>query len=474
MNYTTSLSKFTIVNKDGQSVSFEVNAFQRKFLDAMTGKDIILKARQIGYSSLILGLFTLDFLLKENSRSVCISHDAPSAQRLLDRVKYFLKSAEEKGLQLDLKYNSRSELVNASKNSTFYIGAAGSKSFGRGDTLTNLHLSEFSFYPDCEKLLASVLQAVVPGGRTIIESTANGSNYFKTFWDKTKRGETGFTGHFFGNDFYSQAFLDQKKQELGEDLYHQEYPLTDSEAFILSGDCFFDKIKLSQYLDQVKPTIDLGRTFSYPVHWFREPLNQEQFILAADPAEGGDSCALVLLSKERADIVAEAAFRAESTILGSLCNDLGRFVQEKTGFYPTIGIEKNTGTAALYVLRESNYPMIYQMPGNLVSVEDKRASNYGWSTNAATRPKMLDDLALAIREQSIHIFSKSCIDQLFSFIRHPKTGRPEAASGGHDDLVMSLAIAWQLYQLVPRQFPRNLYVQQAINQEKKKKWAIGA
>jgi hypothetical protein len=364
-------------------------------------------------------------------------------------------------------------LVNAQKNSTFYIGAAGSKSFGRGDTLTNLHLSEFAFYPDSEKLLASVLQAVVPGGRVVIESTANGSNYFKDFWDKTKRNETGFTGHFFGNDFYSQEFLSQKRQELGDDLFHQEYPQTDIQSFILSGDCFFDKKKLSHYLEQVKQPIDIGKDFSYPIRWYREPINQEQFILTADPAEGGDYCALVLLSKDRGDIVAEAAFRADSTILGSLCNDVGRFVFEKTGFYPTIGIEKNTGTASLYVLRELNYPRLYQMPGNLVSVEDKRASNYGWSTNSQTRPKMLDDLALAIREESIHIYSKPIIDQLFSFIRHPKTGRPEAASGGHDDLVMSLAIAWQLYQLVPQQYQVNPYVQRAKAQEMRKKWAIG-
>lgn len=472
MNYKASISKFNIVDKSGQVVPFHVNSFQQKFIEGMTGKDIILKSRQIGFSSLILGLFTLDFLLKENSRSVCISHDAPSAQRLLDRVKYFLKSAEEKGLAIDLKYNSRSELVNADKNSTFYIGAAGSKSFGRGDTLTNLHLSEFAFYPDPEHLLASVLQAVVPSGRVIIESTANGSNYFKTYWEKTKRGETGFACHFFGNEFYSQAFLDQKRQELGDELFHQEYPSTDNEAFILSGDCFFDKTKLSQSLERVQPLFDMQRTFAYPVRWYRDLIGREQLVLAADPAEGGDSCALVLLSKERGDVVAEAAFKAESTILGNLCNDLGRFVFEKTGFYPTIAIEKNTGTAALYVLRESNYPRLYQMPSNLVSVEDKRASNYGWSTNAQSRPKMLDDLALAIREETIHIPSKPIIDQLFSFIRHPKTGRPEAASGSHDDLVMSLAIAWQLYQLVPMQYQINPYVQQANAQMLRKKWSI--
>jgi hypothetical protein len=116
--------------------------------------------------------------------------------------------------------------------------------------------------------------------------------------------------------------------------------------------------------------------------------------------------------------------------------------------------------------------MLYQMPGNLVSVEDKRASNYGWSTNSATRPKMLDDLALTIREEAIRIPSKQIVDQLFSFIRHPKTGKPQASSGSNDDLVMSLAIAWQLYQLVPLQYSSNPYLAAARAQQLKKKWAI--
>jgi hypothetical protein len=255
MNITASLSKFDIVDKNGQSIPFTINPFQQKFIDEMTGRDIILKARQIGYSSLILGLFTLDFILKENSRSVCISHDSPSAQRLLDRVKYFLKSAEEKGLELDLKYNSRSELVNGKKNSTFYIGASGSKSFGRGDTLTNLHLSEFAFYPDPEKLLASVLQAVVPDGRVIIESTANGLNFFHEFWDKSVNGESGFKAHFYGNDFYNAEFLAQKQNELGE-LYKQEYPTTALEAFLSSGNPFFDKEALDYYRQHVQEPIE--------------------------------------------------------------------------------------------------------------------------------------------------------------------------------------------------------------------------
>jgi hypothetical protein len=260
MDYLKHIQKFDIVNKEGKSVPFVANNYQELFYKSMTGKDVILKARQIGFSSLILAIFTIDFLTQENSRSVCVSHDAPSATKLLDRVKYFIKSAENKGLLIDLKYNSRNELVNSSKNSSFYIGAAGSKTFGRGDTLTNLHLSEFAFYPDPNLLLASALQAVVPTGKVIIESTANGMNYFKEFWDKSKSGNTGFKTHFFDNSFYSKEFLEQKKKELAE-FYPQEYPETDTEAFISSGNPFFYMFALKNYLAHTKDPIKTYQTY---------------------------------------------------------------------------------------------------------------------------------------------------------------------------------------------------------------------
>lgn len=254
-DYSKAIQKFDIIDKAGQRVPFVSNDFQARFIEQMTGRDVILKARQCGFSSLILALFTIDFLLKENSRSVCISHDAASAQRLFDRVKFYIQSAQDKGLAVDFKYNSRSEMVNKQKNSTFYIGQAGSKSFGRGDTLNNLHLSEFAFYPEPEALLASTLQAVVPGGRVIIESTANGMNFYKNFSDKAKAGQNNFKFHFFNNSFYSQEFLEEKRMELGEELFKQEYPTNDLEAFLSSGDTFFDKEALAWYLNQIKEPI---------------------------------------------------------------------------------------------------------------------------------------------------------------------------------------------------------------------------
>ena len=59
--------QLTIIDKTGTEVPFVLNDMQKKFVAEATGKDIILKGRQMGFSSFILGAFTKDFIFKENS-----------------------------------------------------------------------------------------------------------------------------------------------------------------------------------------------------------------------------------------------------------------------------------------------------------------------------------------------------------------------------------------------------------------------
>jgi hypothetical protein len=247
--------KFTIVDKQGIRVPFILNPIQDSYQDKATDRDIILKARQQGFSSIILARFAVDFLLKENSYSVVIADSTENAQSLLDRVKQFIEDyCEKEGIESKqfLKYNSRRELVNSTINSHYIIGTAGKQTFGRSKTITNLHFSEAAFYPDFEKLLAGALQAVVPTGYVVVETTANGFNLFKTLWDKAKNKENGFNPLFFNaSDFYDRDFLKKKELELGR-LYDQEYPDTPETAFITSGDCYFDIESLRKMLDYAK------------------------------------------------------------------------------------------------------------------------------------------------------------------------------------------------------------------------------
>lgn len=245
--------QLTIIDKTGTETPFKLNNVQKKFVDEATGKDIILKGRQMGFSSFILGAFTADFIFKENSLSVVVADIADNAQDLLARVKHYIRSYEQKNnTKVPLKYNSKYELHNDYNNARYIIGTAENTEFGRSKTITNLHFSEAAFYKHFDKLLAGAGTALVPTGRFVIETTANGFNNFKTFYNESELGETDFTAHFYPSSLmYDEEFLQREKKRLGR-LYDQEHPSSAEIAFITSGEGYFDQEALRWYLSQVK------------------------------------------------------------------------------------------------------------------------------------------------------------------------------------------------------------------------------
>lgn len=253
----------TIVSKEAEEVNFILNPIQNRYLIEDTAwYDYILKARHQGFSSLILAVFTADFLLKENSRSVVVADVSDNAQELLARVDFYIKSYERRNeIKIPLKYKSKYELFYEAMNTRYTIGTSMNLDFGRSKTITNLHLSEFNFYNNPEALLAGALQAVVPTGqKVIIETTGNGFNEGKTIWDECELGERPFKPLFYkASDFYSPEFLEKKKRELKR-LFPQEYPETAIEAFITSGDTFFDKMSLALYLEETENVKTLPQT----------------------------------------------------------------------------------------------------------------------------------------------------------------------------------------------------------------------
>src|SRR6185437_12984415 len=84
-------SLFRITDKWGNDVDFLLNPEQREFMAARTGHDLIPKARQIGFTTLIAALFLAKCLSERNRRCVIISHEAAATQRILGRIHYMIK-----------------------------------------------------------------------------------------------------------------------------------------------------------------------------------------------------------------------------------------------------------------------------------------------------------------------------------------------------------------------------------------------
>jgi hypothetical protein len=492
LDYKTGIETyFRLVDKNERVVPFKLNTVQNKLNSALTGRDIVLKARQEGVSTLILALFTLDFLLMENTRSVCIAHDYDSTVKLFDRVKFFIKSFEEiAGKKVELSYNTRSEMINKGNNASFYVGTAGSKSFGRSATLTNVHFSELAYYPNPEEIYLSASQAGTPK-RVIIESTANGvGDFFYKMWNNSVAHQTNYADHFYGwnaHDEYrappgtkveltteeeklmerfnltreQMAWRKAKMSEFtDESKFRQEYPLTPEEAFISSGNPVFNIDSLVWFKTQkgmivnpehegnlvgVKPPAFEDNQNGY-IRMFIKPKPRGQYVIGADTGEGkagGDySCAQVL---DRKSLEQVAVFH------GRLGPDLfARELFRLGTFYNNamIAPENNSvGIAVCLELRDLYYPNIY-IRERVGGYEDKLKAELGWRTDLKTKPIMVANTAKVIRDKQIFIHDEATLQELFSY-QYDDSGAANATTGAHDDRVVALMIAIEMYYRTP-------------------------
>lgn len=262
-NYELFLSdNLKIIDKEKQPVPFFANVAQRALNDYMElHYDIlVLKARKMGFSSDALGIAVAKFILGRNEKCVSMSFDQTASEKQLSRAKYYIKSYEDKNnVKIPLKYNSKNQMVWEGKDpitgeyfqNILQVGSARNTSFGRGDDITFLHLTEVSL-ADVYELMAGVGEACLPSAHKILETTAAGYNTYKKYWDESMIGKTGFACLFFSPLWeYDLPYIVDKLGKLGR-LGMQEYPMTPEEAFITSGQGYFENFALHQLLEGVK------------------------------------------------------------------------------------------------------------------------------------------------------------------------------------------------------------------------------
>ena len=166
----------------------------------------------------------------------------------------------------------------------------------------------------------------------------------------------------------------------------------------------------------------------------------------ADTAVGAnDFCAAQFLSSDKLDIPLVYHGQVSATAMTPLLHRELEDIYTVTGVQPCVCYERNNGGVfelnRLSTLNKNQKYYIYEQR----DINGKSNGRFGWDTNTATRPKMLQDLQECINNKLLFIYDKPTVTELYQFIIS-KTGKPQAEAGAHDDLVMSLAGAWQLYQ----------------------------
>lgn len=186
------------------------------------------------------------------------------------------------------------------------------------------------------------------------------------------------------------------------------------------------------------------------LYQYRQYNKGEFFVVAVDTAAGGDDCvAGQFLSKTNLDVpVVIHAEESITAVTPKIHNELERIYLE-TGVKPVVAYERQNGgifeLERLQRLNKFGNYTIFLMP-SLGKVDNADPTMLGWDTNGASRPKACQDLQEAINNKLVKLYHEETINELFSFIIH-KSGKMAAEKNAHDDLVMALAIAWQMYQI---------------------------
>ena len=474
---------FHIVNKDGKRVPFSLNEVQRYYDSVRTRRDIILKARQEGFSAFIDAIITAECMTKENLRCVLIAHDRLSTQVLFDRVKFYCEHLVG-GEKPDFSRSSRRELFFRKKNSTFYIGTAGYEEFGRGDTIHRLHCSEVASWPNPVELTSGLFEAVPQTGTIWLESTAKGrGNWFHLRCMRAIQNESIFKLHFFpwfalseyetptnliegnltseertlvrkhGLSMRQMQWRRHKLQEMdnsetlfGGNMFPQEYPATPEEAFLASGMSVFGNIPTA------KASVKEQSRF---LTLWQLPKRDHQYVIGVDVGAGvgADRSVASILDCDKLEQVGEwVSDCVDPAELASYLCELGeRF--NNAYISPEVN---NHGIATVESLRRL-YPI-----GLIIQryQYDKRASGdagldkLGFLTTQKTKEVALSDLRRALASD-LRVPSAACRSEMSTFVQH-ENGKLGAQTGCYDDRVMALALAvtGMRYQYRPKPPPR--------------------
>jgi hypothetical protein len=459
-----------IVNKDSVDVDFKLNSAQVLLDNNLTGRDLVPKARREGVSSYFLARNTVRCLSQHNTTAVVISHESDATQRMLDKVRYYLDTI--KAPKAVIKNNSKNEISFPKTNSVFYIGTAGSKNFGRGDTITDLHCSELAYWADQRRMATGLFQAAA-NGRISIESTGNGpGDYYHSMCVRSAKGQSRFKLHFLPwhtfpeythelsqeqtsnilsnlddsleePDLVSQFHLTagqlswrrEKLDELDYNLhgFKREYPMTLDECFAATGSGIFTRVR---YED----TARWKKTSQFLWQLEGHPSPDKHYVVGCDVAAGvgKDSSVMEIFCIETEEQVAEwISNRTEPDVFAT---HIAHLAAAYGNAYTAVEAN-NHGILTLGELKKF-YPsfLIHRtlQPRRNPDIVT-RLAEYGVRTTARNKPYIIGVLRKSLAQTGL-IHSQILKDECNTFVEH-EDGSMGAVEGQHDDTVIAAALA---------------------------------
>ena len=454
---------------------------------------VILKGRQQGFTTVVTALQLAYSITHKNFQGFTLADKSDNSEAIFQNKAKFPYSQLPDALKPTEKFNNRRQLLFEKINSSWAVDTA-TKNVGRSRTVNFFHGSECAFWADGIAFVQGALgEAFTKNCIKIWESTANGYNDYQKMWDsgahincfyewwKTKEYRISFRNEQMMKDFLHQIdtkkdwiwdrlrwLRDEKHLEpeqlywywnkydkyLDKDLIKQEYPCTPQEAFLLSGKNVFDTEAILERLERLQKPLKVGY-FKYDydglkitnIQWVNDrngyiklyqmpnvPAMTEYCIGGDTAGEGSDFFTGHVLDARTGNQVAvlQHQFDADQYTRQMYC--LGKYYKDAL-----IGIEANFDSYPIMELQRLGYPKQYAREAQ-DTYTGKTEKRFGFKTTSLTRPTIISKLIEIVREHCEVINDKATLEELLTIIRNEK-GRIEAPQGGHDDMMMGLAIA---------------------------------
>jgi hypothetical protein len=171
--------------RTGTTRTWRLYPHQESVLEDLIEHDkvVILKARQMGISTLCVFYALMLGVLNPAIRVAVVADNFNNSQGLLEKIRDF---AKQLNIPLQIDNNRRIVLSNGSSFDAITVNTSlsGDSTAGRSKTFHMLLLSEAAYYRDSHAVFASLTSSTIPGAQIVAESTATpGKTMFRSLWD---------------------------------------------------------------------------------------------------------------------------------------------------------------------------------------------------------------------------------------------------------------------------------------------------
>jgi len=423
--------------------------------------NVILKARQLGISTITAGYITWLMLFHRDKSILVMATKFATAGNLVKKVKNIMKNLPQWIRIATISVDNRTsfELSNGSS----IKAASTSGDAGRSEALSLLVLDEAAHIEGLEELWTGLYPTLSTGGRCIALSTPNGvGNWFHKTCTDAEAGANNFHLTTLPWDVHperDEAWYKKETKNMSKRQIAQELECN----FNTSGETVIDPECMEWLLTKIKePKYRTGFDRNF---WIWEEFDPTcNYLMVADVArgDGADHSTFHIIKLETLEVIGEYQGKPTLDMYADILNQVGR----EFGNAMLVVENNNIGFSVLTKLIDHEYPNLYHSIKSTHEyieqhqAEVRNSAVPGFTTSMKTRPLIVAKLEEFIRNKLITIYSSRTINEMKTFIW--RNGKPQAMKGYHDDLIMALAIACWVRDTALQTSARELNYQKAF------------